>query len=97
MNQTIRFELTAVFATAALLILCSMAYAQNWYFLNRHPAPYGVAHRMATKARPTATIGCVPTGTGGRKAIRPSSGISVTPSLCSSKRSVGRFATSSAQ
>ena len=52
MNQTIRFELTAVFATAALLILCSMAYAQNWYFLNRHPAPYGVAHRMATKGAP---------------------------------------------
>ena len=52
MKRMIRFELTAVLATATLLFVGSVAYAQNWYFINRHPAPYGVAHRMAATGVP---------------------------------------------
>ena len=44
--------LQVMLAACGCIGTASIAKAQNWYFINGHPAPYGVARKMADTGAP---------------------------------------------
>src|SRR5689334_7923250 len=52
MRQSFQASLQVVLAACGCIATASTAEAQNWYFINGHPAPYGVARKMADSGAP---------------------------------------------
>jgi hypothetical protein len=52
MRPKFQATLQVVLAACGCIGTASIAKAQNWYFVNGHPAPYGVARKMADSGAP---------------------------------------------
>jgi hypothetical protein len=52
MKPNFRATLPILLAACGYIGTGSIAEAQNWYFINGHPAPYGVARKMADSGAP---------------------------------------------
>jgi hypothetical protein len=52
MRPSFQAVLQVLLAVCGCIGTASIAKAQNWYFINGHPAPYGVARKMADSGAP---------------------------------------------
>jgi hypothetical protein len=52
MMRATHSKLAIVIAAVGLTATASIASAQGWYMVNRHPAPYGLAQKMSAQGLP---------------------------------------------